>query len=158
MRLLTLLTILIAIVLFNLKDKNIKKDLKSDVLLITKEENGFLYLSLKCKYHLEGNENYQFFINSDKNSKNGFYGSDFLVENGRLFSYDGMQNSWKWKFETKLDETKSTQPSTIIPIKKIVSIHQNEISIKATINNKEWQVRRSVIKKIKLQQQSLALE
>ena len=44
--------------------------------------------------------NWQFFLDTDKNSATGYYGYDYLIENGEFYQFSGSSNEeWSWKYK-----------------------------------------------------------
>ncbi|MBE5958888.1 MAG: DUF4832 domain-containing protein [Lachnospiraceae bacterium] len=62
-------------------------------------DDQYIYFNL-TNYNPDGNDNYQYFIDSDNNSNTGYRefggGFEYLLENDKLYRYAGSNNEWKF--------------------------------------------------------------
>ncbi|TSE06704.1 T9SS type A sorting domain-containing protein [Aquimarina algiphila] len=107
------------------------------------DDNDYIYLLAKGTT----NTNYIFFLNTDNNTSTGYQnglwspeGSDYSIENGELFKYNGSGNNWSWNSQgtSAITAVKTSNSIELKITKSLISNLANSIGIGLDIETSSW--------------------
>lgn len=107
------------------------------------DDENYIYLLAQGSI----NTNYIFFLNTDNNTTTGYQnglwspeGSDYSIENGKLYQYTGGGNNWSWdlKDSSSISAVKNGSIIELKIAKTTLSNLQNIIGIGLDIENNSW--------------------